>query len=123
MSGKVNLIKIEAVIDPLKFNKAKRCLDKIGIKDIRVSDIIEVKDGGRYPFIHNDSKFPFKLISRMKIDLTTSEDNLELVLTAITNSIKFAKINISKFITTGAEKSVNIYSENQHLEDGSYLNN
>lgn len=116
MSRKVNLIKIEAVINPLNFNKAKRCLYKIGVKDIRVSDIIEVKGGSKYPFIHNDSEFPFKLISKMRIDLNTSEDNLALVLTAITKSLKVVKINISNNITTKVNKSVKIAPDN-------YLNN
>ena len=123
MNPKLNLINIEAVLNPLNLSKAKLCLYKIGIKNIKVSEIVEVKSKSESPIFHNESKFPFNLVSKARINIIASEGDLASIVKTIIKSIKSVDINVCKINTPIMDRPAIIRTRKSLVKGDNYSNN
>ena len=117
------MIKIEAIINPLKYDNVKCSLNSAGIKRIKVSDIIGVRESNKFAVPEYETNHPFDLISMIKIEIFIDEEHPVNLVSAILQSAGTAQISIERIMIPTLEEKVRI-SINKLLENNAnYSNN
>lgn len=117
------MIKIEAIINPLKYDNVKCSLNEAGIKRMKVSDIIGVKESSKFALSEYETKHPFDFITRIKIEIITDKEHSENLVSTIIESAGTAQIIIERIMIPTLEEKVRI-SIDKFLENAAnYSNN
>lgn len=100
--------KIEAIIKPFKLEDVKEALSGVEVAGMTVH---EVKGYGRqqgHSELYRGAEYVIDFLPKVKIDIVTSDDNVENVVQAIVNASKTGKIGDGKIFVTNVEKVVRI---------------
>ncbi|MGB5866802.1 MAG: P-II family nitrogen regulator [Arcobacteraceae bacterium] len=100
--------RIEAVIKPFKLEDVKDALTEAGITGMTVSD---VKGYGRqqgHSELYRGAEYVVDFLPKIKIDLVVAEDQVDEVLTLITESARTGKIGDGKIFVSSVEKIIRI---------------
>ena len=100
--------KIEAIIKPFKLDEVKDALNAIGIQGMTVT---EVKGFGRqkgHVELYRGAEYDITFIPKVKIEVVTSDDLAEKVLSTIMEKAKTGKIGDGKIFVTKIENIVRI---------------
>ncbi len=100
--------RIEAVIKPFKLEDVKDALTEAGITGMTVSD---VKGYGRqqgHSELYRGAEYVVDFLPKIKIDLVVSEDQVDEVLTIISESARTGKIGDGKIFVSAVEKIIRI---------------
>ena len=100
--------RIEAIIKPFKLEDVKDALTDAGITGMTVSD---VKGYGRqqgHSELYRGAEYVVDFLPKIKIDLVVSEDQVDEVITLITESARTGKIGDGKIFISAIEKIVRI---------------
>ena len=103
--------KIEAIIKPFKLDEVKVALNEIGIEGMTV---VEVKGFGRqkgHTEIYRGSEYTVDFLPKIKIELVTTDGQVEAAVGAIIKSAKTGKIGDGKVFVYNVEQAVRIRTE------------
>ena len=105
--------KIEAVIKPFKLEDVKEALAQAGITGMTVSD---VKGYGRqqgHSELYRGAEYVVDFLPKIKLEVVVGDEQLEKVLSTITEAAKTGKIGDGKIFVTNIEKVIRIRTGEQ----------
>jgi len=103
--------KIEAIIQPFKFDDVKAALTAAGIEGMTIT---EVKGFGRqkgHKEIYRGSEYTVDVLPKVKVEVVTSDDKVELVVSTIMQTAKTGKIGDGKVFVLPVEEAYRIRTE------------
>ena len=106
--------KIEAIIRPFKLEDVKIALVNSGIVGMTVS---EVRGFGRQKGQverYRGSEFTVEFLQKLKIEVVVADENIDAVLTAISESAKTGEIGDGKIFVSPVESVVRIRTGEQN---------
>lgn len=109
--------KIEAIIKPFKLEDVKDALVEAGIEGMTVS---EVKGYGRqqgHSELYRGAEYVVEFIPKVKIEIVvSSEEYLNLAISAIKENAKTGKIGDGKIFVTDISKTIRIRTDEEDAE-------
>src|SRR5437899_11730329 len=92
------MMKIEAIIQPSRFESVKDALREIGIEGMTVT---EVRGNGRqkgHTEVYRGREYTVDLIAKIKLELALADDRVEKVVQALTSGARTGTIGDGKII-------------------------
>ena len=99
---------ITAVIKPFKLDDVREALSEIGVQGLTVT---EVKGFGRqkgHTELYRGAEYVVDFLPKVKLEIAVTEDVLDQVIEAITQSARTGKIGDGKIFVTPVEQAVRI---------------
>ncbi|MEK6788825.1 MAG: P-II family nitrogen regulator [Pseudomonadota bacterium] len=99
---------VTAVIKPFKLDDVREALSDIGVQGITVT---EVKGFGRqkgHTELYRGAEYVVDFLPKVKIDIATSDEQLDQVIEAITKAANTGKIGDGKIFVTALEQAIRI---------------
>ena len=103
--------KIEAIIQPFKFEDVKAALTAAGVEGMT---IIEVKGFGRqkgHKEIYRGSEYTVDVLPKVKVEVVAPDDKAELVVKTIIEAAKTGKIGDGKVFVLPVSEAYRIRTE------------
>src|SRR5579871_4433014 len=103
--------KIEAIIQPFKFEDVKAALTAAGIEGMTIT---EVKGFGRqkgHEEIYRGSEYTVDVLPKVKIEVVATDEKAELVVTTIMQTAKTGKIGDGKVFVLSVDEAYRIRTE------------
>ncbi len=103
--------KIEAIIQPFKFEDVKAALIQAGIEGMTIT---EVKGFGRqkgHKEIYRGSEYTVVVLPKVKVEVVAGDDKAELVVKTILESAKTGKIGDGKVFVLPVSEAYRIRTE------------
>ena len=103
--------KIEAIIQPFKFEDVKAALTAAGVEGMTIT---EVKGFGRqkgHKEIYRGSEYTVDVLPKVKIEVVAADDKADLVVKSIIEAAKTGKIGDGKVFVLPIEDAVRIRTE------------
>lgn len=105
------MMKIEAIIQPSRFESVKEALVDIGIEGMTV---IEVRGHGRqkgHTEVYRGREYTVDLLPKIKVELVLPDQLVNKAVDAILKSAKTGKIGDGKIFLTRVEEAIRIRNE------------
>ena len=105
------MTKIEAIIQPSKFEAVKDSLSEIGVDGMTVTD---VRGHGRqkgHTEVYRGREYTVDLVPKVKIEMVLPDDLVEKAINAILNSAKTGKIGDGKIFLTRIDEAIRIRND------------
>jgi nitrogen regulatory protein P-II 1 len=105
------MTKLEAIIQPSRFESVKEALREIGIEGMTVT---EVRGHGRqkgHTEVYRGREYTVDLLPKIKIEMVLPDDLTERVVEAILKSAKTGKIGDGKIFLSRVEEAIRIRNE------------
>ena len=99
---------VTAVIKPFKLDDVREALSDIGVQGITVT---EVKGFGRqkgHTELYRGAEYVVDFLPKVKIDIATSDEQLDQVIETITKAANTGKIGDGKIFVTALEQAIRI---------------
>lgn len=99
---------VTAIIKPFKLDDVREALSDIGVQGITVT---EVKGFGRqkgHTELYRGAEYVVDFLPKVKIEIATSDDQLDPVIEAITKAASTGKIGDGKIFVTELEQTIRI---------------
>ena len=99
---------ITTIIKPFKLEEVRQSLDLIGITGMTIT---EVKGFGRqkgHTELYRGAEYVIDFLPKIKIEIAVSTDQVDSVISAITNSASTGKIGDGKIFVSSLEKVIRI---------------
>jgi nitrogen regulatory protein P-II 2 len=99
---------VTAIIKPFKLDDVRESLSDIGVQGITVT---EVKGFGRqkgHTELYRGAEYVVDFLPKVKIEVATSDDQLDQVIEAITKAANTGKIGDGKIFVTSLEQAIRI---------------
>ena len=109
--AEIRMMKIEAIIQPSRFESVKDALLEIGIEGMTV---IEVRGHGRqkgHTEVYRGREYTVDLLPKIKIELVLADQLVNRAVEAILKSAKTGKIGDGKIFLTRVEEAIRIRNE------------
>ena len=103
--------KIEAIIQPFKFDDVKEALTQAGVEGMTIT---EVKGFGRqkgHKEIYRGSEYTVDVLPKVKIEIVTADDKSEAIVKTILESAKTGKIGDGKVFVLPVNEAYRIRTE------------
>lgn len=100
--------KIEAIIKPIKLEEVRNALDAIGVNGMTVT---EVKGSGRQKGIkevYRGAEYHIMFIQKVKLEIVVNDDQVEKVISTITENAQTGQIGDGKIFITNIEEVIRI---------------
>ena len=105
------MTKIEAIIQPSKFEAVKDGLSEIGVDGMTVTD---VRGHGRqkgHTEVYRGREYTVDLVPKVKIEMVLPDDLVDKAINAILSSAKTGKIGDGKIFLTRIDEAIRIRNE------------
>jgi nitrogen regulatory protein P-II 1 len=105
------MIKIEAIIQPSRFESVKDALREIGIEGMTVT---EVRGHGRqkgHTEVYRGREYTVDLLPKIKIEMVLPDELTDRVVEAILQSAKTGKIGDGKIFLSRVDEAIRIRNE------------
>jgi nitrogen regulatory protein P-II 1 len=105
--------KIEAIIQPFKFEEVKEALKAIGVDGMTVSD---VRGHGRqkgHKEVYRGQEYQVDLLPKTKLELIVSDERLDEVVRALTLAARTGKIGDGKLFVYDVAEAVRIRNDDR----------
>ena len=105
------MTKIEAIVQPGKFENVKTALIDIGVDGMTVS---EVRGHGRqkgHTEVYRGREYTVDLIPKIKLELVLADDMVEKVVQAITGAARTGKIGDGKIFLSRIDQAIRIRND------------
>src|SRR5690242_2474911 len=92
--------KIEAVIQPFRFNEVKDALKNVGVTGMTIA---EVRGHGRqqgHTEVYRGREYAVDLLPKVKLELVIADDQVDEVISAIVSSARTGKIGDGKIFVS-----------------------
>ncbi|HUB66118.1 MAG TPA: P-II family nitrogen regulator [Candidatus Methylacidiphilales bacterium] len=103
--------KIEAIIQPFKFDEVKEALTQAGVEGITIT---EVKGFGRqkgHKEIYRGSEYTVDVLPKVKLEIVAAADRVEVIVKTILSTAKTGKIGDGKVFITPVDEAYRIRTE------------
>ena len=103
--------KIEAIIQPFKFDDVKEALTQAGVEGMTIT---EVKGFGRqkgHKEIYRGSEYTVDVLPKVKIEVVAGDDKIEAIVKTIMETAKTGKIGDGKVFVTPVDNAYRIRTE------------
>ncbi len=100
--------KIEAIIQPFKLNDVKEALNEINVKGITVSEVRGFGKQKGYTEIYRGAKFVAQFVTKVKLEIVTTNEQVEEVVQVITENARTGKIGDGKIFILPVEETIRI---------------
>ena len=100
--------KIEAIIKPFKLDEVKEALQEVGVQGLSV---IEAKGFGRqkgHTELYRGAEYVVDFLPKVKIEVVTSEDQVDAAVEAIISAARTEKIGDGKIFVSSVEQAIRI---------------
>ena len=107
------MTKIEAVIQPSRFDSVKDALREVGVDGMTVS---EVRGTGRqrgHTEVYRGNEYTVDLLPKIKIEMVVPDKLSDLAVQAILRTAKSGKIGDGKIFLTRVEDAIRIRNEDR----------
>ena len=108
--------KIEAIIKPFKLEDVKDALAEAGVTGMTVSD---VKGYGRqqgHSELYRGAEYVVDFLPKIKLELIVADEDVEKIITVITEAAKTGNIGDGKIFVSSIEKIIRIRTGEQDEE-------
>lgn len=105
--------KIEAVVQPSRFDAVKTALQEVGVEGMTVS---EVRGHGRqkgHTEVYRGSEYTVDLLPKIKVEMVVSDTLKEAAVRAILKAAKTGKIGDGKIFVSDVEEAIRIRNEDR----------
>ncbi len=105
--------KIEAIVQPSRFDAVKSALQEIGVEGMTVS---EVRGHGRqkgHTEVYRGSEYTVDLLPKIKVEMVVSDDRATPAVQAILRAAKTGKIGDGKIFVTNIDEAIRIRNEDR----------
>ncbi|HTS67792.1 MAG TPA: P-II family nitrogen regulator [Terriglobia bacterium] len=105
--------KIEAIVQPSRFDAVKSALQEVGVQGMTVS---EVRGHGRqkgHTEVYRGSEYTVDLLPKIKVEMVVSEAVAPAAVQAILRAAKTGKIGDGKIFVTNVEEAIRIRNEDR----------
>jgi nitrogen regulatory protein P-II 1 len=105
--------KVEAIIQPFKFEEVKDALKSIGIDGMTVSD---VRGHGRqkgHKEVYRGQEYEVDLLPKVKLELVIPDDRLDDVVRTVTRSARTGKIGDGKLFVYEVADAIRIRNDDR----------
>jgi nitrogen regulatory protein P-II 1 len=103
--------KIEAIIQPSRFEAVKGALQEVGVEGMTVT---EVRGHGRqkgHTEVYRGSEYSVDLLPKVKIEMVVSDSLANSAIQAIMRAAKTGKIGDGKIFVTNVDEAIRIRNE------------
>jgi nitrogen regulatory protein PII len=103
--------KIEAIIQPFKFEDVKAALTQSGVEGITIT---EVKGFGRqkgHKEIYRGSEYTVDVLPKVKLEVVAADDRVDAIVKTIMETAKTGKIGDGKVFVTPVDNAYRIRTE------------
>lgn len=110
-AGKIDMTKVEAIIQPSKFDAVKDALVEVGVDGMTVSD---VRGHGRqkgHTEFYRGREYTVDLLPKIKIEMVVPDDLIDKAVQAILRTAKTGKIGDGKVFLTRIDEAIRIRNE------------
>jgi nitrogen regulatory protein P-II 1 len=105
--------KIEAIIQPFKFDDVKEALTQAGVEGMTIT---EVKGFGRqkgHKEIYRGSEYTVDVLPKVKLEVVAADDRVEAIVKTIMETAKTGKIGDGKVFVTPVDNAYRIRTEDK----------
>ena len=105
--------KIEAIVQPSRFDSVKSALQEVGVEGMTVS---EVRGHGRqkgHTEVYRGSEYSVDLLPKIKVEMVVSDALAVLAVQAILRAAKTGKIGDGKIFVTTVDEAIRIRNEDR----------
>ncbi len=105
------MMKVEAVIQPSRFESVKEALREVGVEGMTIT---EVRGHGRqkgHTEVYRGREYTVDLLPKIKVELVIPDRLVDTVVNTILKSAKTGKIGDGKIFLTRVEEAVRIRNE------------
>jgi nitrogen regulatory protein P-II 1 len=105
--------KIEAIVQPSRFEAVKSALHEVGVEGMTVS---EVRGHGRqkgHTEVYRGSEYSVDLLPKIKIEMVVSDGLRDSAVQAILRAAKTGKIGDGKIFVTNVDEAIRIRNEDR----------
>ncbi|EDQ01147.1 P-II family nitrogen regulator [Shewanella benthica] len=98
---------VSAIIKPFKLDDVREAIAAVGIE----MTVTEVKGFGRqkgHTELYRGAEYQVDFLPKVKLDIATKAENLELLIESITNAARTGKIGDGKIFVTDLEQVIRI---------------
>lgn len=99
---------VTAIIKPFKLDDVREALSEIGVQGLTTT---EVKGFGRqkgHTELYRGAEYVVDFLPKVKLEIAVSDDQVDGVIEAITNSAQSGKIGDGKIFVTSLEQAIRI---------------
>ncbi len=103
--------KLEAIIQPSRFDAVKEALHEIGVEGMTVSD---VRGHGRqkgHTELYRGREYSIDLLPKIKLEMVLPDERVESAIEAILKAAKTGKIGDGKIFVSPVQEAVRIRNE------------
>ncbi len=105
--------KIEAIVQPSRFDAVKNALQEVGVDGMTVS---EVRGHGRqkgHTEVYRGSEYTVDLLPKIKVEMVVSDALKDSAVQAILRAAKTGKIGDGKIFVTTVDEAIRIRNEDR----------
>ena len=105
--------KIEAIVQPSRFDAVKSALQEVGVQGMTVS---EVRGHGRqkgHTEVYRGSEYTVDLLPKIKVEMVVADSVSAAAVQAILRAAKTGKIGDGKIFVTNVDEAVRIRNEDR----------
>ncbi len=105
--------KIEAIVQPSRFDAVKTALQEVGVQGMTVS---EVRGHGRqkgHTEVYRGSEYTVDLLPKIKVEMVVSDALKDSAVQAILRAAKTGKIGDGKIFVTTVDEAIRIRNEDR----------
>ncbi len=103
--------KIEAIVQPSRFEAVKSALQEVGVEGMTIS---EVRGHGRqkgHTEVYRGNEYTVDLLPKVKIEMVVTDGMVTAAIQAILSAAKTGKIGDGKIFVTSVEEAIRIRNE------------
>jgi nitrogen regulatory protein P-II 1 len=111
--GKFAMKKIEAIVQPSRFDAVKTALQDVGVEGMTVS---EVRGHGRqkgHTEVYRGSEYTVDLLPKIKVETVVSDSLKDAAVRAILKAAKTGKIGDGKIFVSNVDEAIRIRNEDR----------
>jgi len=105
--------KIEAIVQPSRFDAVKTALQEVGVEGMTVS---EVRGHGRqkgHTEVYRGSEYTVDLLPKIKVEMVVSDSLKDAAVKAILKAAKTGKIGDGKIFVSNVDEAIRIRNEDR----------
>jgi nitrogen regulatory protein P-II 1 len=103
--------KIEAIIQPFKFEDVKEALIAAGVEGMTITEVKGFGHQKGHREIYRGSEYTVNVLPKMKVEVVAAEDRVELIVKTIKAAAYTGKIGDGKVFVSPVEEAYRIRTE------------
>ncbi|MDP2561473.1 P-II family nitrogen regulator [Psychrobium sp. 1_MG-2023] len=107
---------INAIIKPFKLDDVRMAISDIGVDGLTVSEIRGFGRQKGHTELYRGAEYQVDFLPKVKIEIACRQEQVELIIEAITNAAHTGKIGDGKIFVTDLEQTVRIRTGETDLE-------